>query len=36
MADDYRRNHEMIGWRSQVAATRMDRKQGVTALFSDR
>ena len=33
IADEYRRIHEMIGWRSPVAAAWMDRKQGVTALI---
>ena len=36
LADDYRRIHEMIGWRSSVAASWMDRKQGVTALIARR
>jgi hypothetical protein len=34
--DDYSRIHEMIGWRSPVAASWMDRKQGVTALIAQR
>ena len=34
IADEYRRLHEMISWRSPVAAAWMDRKQGVTALVS--
>lgn len=33
IADEYRRIHEMTGWRSQVAAAWMNRKQGVTALI---
>lgn len=36
VADDYSRIHEMIGWRSPVAAGWMDRKQGVTALIARR
>ena len=32
VADEYRRIHEMIAWRSPVAAEWMDRKQGVIAL----
>ncbi len=33
IADGYRRIHEMISWRSPVAAAWMDRKQGVTAVI---
>jgi hypothetical protein len=33
IADEYKRLHDMIGWRSQVAAAWMDKKQGVTALI---
>ncbi|MGB8840465.1 MAG: hypothetical protein WCC64_05300 [Aliidongia sp.] len=33
IADEYERLHDMIGWRSQVAAAWMDKKQGVTALI---
>jgi len=33
IATEYWRIHEMIGWRSQVAAAWMDRKQGVTRLI---
>ena len=32
IADEYRRMREMIAWRSPVAATWMDRKQGVAVL----
>lgn len=34
--DDYRRIHDMISWRSSVAATWMDHKQRVTALIQQR
>ncbi len=33
LADEYRRIHEMIAWRSPIAAAWMDRKQGVTGLI---
>src|SRR3546814_7385494 len=32
IADDYQRIHDMIAWRSQVAAAWMDRKQAVLTL----
>ena len=31
--DDYRRIHELTGWRSQTAAAWMNCKQGVTSLI---
>src|SRR3546814_16415609 len=34
IADDYQRIHDMIAWRSQVAAAWMDRKQAVLALLA--
>jgi len=34
IADDYQRIHDMIAWRSQVAAAWMDRKQSVLALLA--
>lgn len=34
LADDYSRLHEVIGWRSQVAADWVDKVQGVTALIA--
>lgn len=33
IADDYQRIHDMIAWRSQVAAAWMDAKQGVLTLL---
>jgi len=33
IADEYQRIHELIAWRSPVAAAWMDRKQEVTALI---
>jgi hypothetical protein len=33
LVDDYRRIHELTGWRSQTAAAWMNRKQGVTSLI---
>ncbi|MCG4262035.1 hypothetical protein K6W36_15870 [Acetobacter senegalensis] len=34
IADDYQRIHDMIAWRSQVAAAWMDRKQTVLTLLA--
>lgn len=34
IADEYQRIHDMISWRSPVAAAWMDRKQQVTALIA--
>lgn len=34
IADDYQRIHDMIAWRSQVAAAWMDGKQSVLALLA--
>lgn len=34
IADDYQRIHDMIAWRSQVAAAWMDQKQAVLALLA--
>ena len=36
LADDYRRMHDMIAWRNQVAATWMDNKQTVLAILGRR
>src|SRR3546814_12472434 len=35
IADDYQRIHDMIAWRSQVAAAWMDRTQAVLALLAE-
>jgi hypothetical protein len=34
LADDYRRIHELIAWRSPIAAAWVDRQQGVAALIA--